>query len=54
VAPAGGILEADILPGITVDTMMAVYCDPFTPESPSTFLVSMDDEGNGYPNAKMT
>lgn len=54
VAPAGGLLQADIGSGSSVDTMMALYCDPFDPEKPSANLVAMDDDGNGYPHAGLT
>ena len=49
------VLQADIDPvGSSIDSMLALYCAPFNPADPSSNLVAMDDDGNGYPHAGLT
>lgn len=39
--------------GANIDTMLAVFCQPFDPATPAANLMAMDDDGNGYPNASL-
>lgn len=50
-----GNLEAAVISSASgLDTMMALYCEPFDPSAPQDNLLTMDDDGNGYPNPSLT
>lgn len=50
------IVEAGLDPitNMKLDTMLALYCQPFDPTKPGANLMYMDDDGGGYPHAGLT
>ncbi len=50
-----GNLQAEITAGgSNIDSMLAIYCDPFDPDNPGNNLIAMDDDGNEYPHASLS
>ncbi len=37
----------------TVDTLLALYCNPFDPDNPDNSLIAIDDDGAGYPHPEL-
>lgn len=51
---AGDTLTATVDSGTQIDSFLALYSAPFNPLAPQANLLAADDDGNGYPHAKIT